>query len=70
MNHFLELKIFERARTVLIRPEHVAAIEHRDDDPYVRIYMVSGDIFLVEPGQFSASKLVNRTTHAGMRVLK
>ena len=70
MNLFLELKIWNKERTVFVRPEHVAAIERRDVDPYEYIYLVSGDVFLVERGQFSPNKLVNRTSHAGMRVLK
>jgi len=70
MNHFLELKIWDRDRTVAVRPEHVCAVEHRDDDPYDFVYLISGDNFLVETGQFAINKLINHTGHAGMRVLK
>ena len=69
MNYFLELKIWGKDRTVFVRPEHVAAIERRDDDPYEFIYLTSGDTFLVERGQFAPNALINRTSHAGMRVL-
>lgn len=68
VNYFLELKIHDKDRTVTVRPEHVSAVERRDDDPYEYVYMLSGDIFVVERGQFSLNKLINKTTHAGMRV--
>lgn len=68
MNHFLELKIYEKDRTVLVRPEHVSTVEIRDDGPTV-VTMTNADVFWFEPGQFVVSKLINRTSHAGMRVL-
>lgn len=70
MNYFLELKIWDRDRTVGVRPEHVSAIEHRDDDPYDYVYMLSGEVFTVERGQVSMNKLINHTQHAGLKVLK
>lgn len=69
MNHFLCLKIHDKDRMVWVRPEHVAAVERRDDDPYEYVYLSSGDVFVVERGQFAMSTLINRTSHAGMRVL-
>ena len=69
MNHFLELKIHNKDRVVFVRPEQVAAIERRDDDPYEFLYLASGETFLIERGQVSLSTLINRNTHAGMRAL-
>jgi hypothetical protein len=69
MNHFLELKIHDRDRTVAVRPEHVVAVERRDDDPYEVIILSTGDTYWVEPGQFWLNKLINHTGHAGMKVL-
>lgn len=69
MNHFLALKIWEKDRTVFVRPEAVAAVERRGDDEYQTIILNTGDTYWVEPGQFALNILVNRTGHAGMRVL-
>jgi hypothetical protein len=69
MNYFLELKIYNHRRVVRVRPEHVTAVEHRDDDPYEYVYLTSGDTFLIERGQLYLNTLINRTSHAGMRVL-
>lgn len=70
MNYFLELKIHGKDRTVSVRPEHVSAVERRDDDPYDYVYMLSGEVFTVERGQVSMNKLINHTQHAGLKVLK
>ena len=70
MNHFLELKIYDKDRTVFVRPEHVVAVDDREGDPYVVIVLSTADTYWVERGQFSVSKLINHTGHAGMRVLK
>jgi hypothetical protein len=69
MNYFLQLKIWDKDRTVYVRPEHVASVERRDDDPYLILTLASGNTYLVEPAQFVLNTLINRTTHAGMRVL-
>lgn len=69
MNYFLALKIYGKDRVVSVRPEHVSAVERRDDDPYLYVYLSSGDIFLVEPNQFVLNTLINHTGHAGMRVI-
>jgi hypothetical protein len=69
MNYFLELKIHEKDRTILVRPEHVAAVQRDGDYEYDVIIMCTGDTFWVERGQFSVNKLINHTGHAGMRVL-
>lgn len=68
MNYFLELKVFNRDRTVWVRPEHVSAVDRRDDDPYVYVSLINGEQYIVERGQFTLNTLVNRTGHAGMRV--
>lgn len=70
MNYFLTLKIWEKDRTIAVRPEHVSAVEHRDDDPYEYVYLLSGDVFLVERGTFAVNRLINHTSHAGLKVLK
>ncbi|HEX9089794.1 MAG TPA: hypothetical protein VF867_20040 [Arthrobacter sp.] len=67
MNYFLELTLSDMEGTVLIRPEHVSAIELIDDEIIVRLS--NGVAYCVEPHQFVPNKLINRTSHAGMRVL-
>jgi len=68
MNYFIELKIFERARVVAVRPEHVSAVSRSDDDRYDLVVLMSGDTYCVEKGQFILNTLMNKNTHAGMRV--
>lgn len=69
MNHFIELDLHDNRGTVQVRPEHVSSIETCEEDSCVIIRMLSGVGYCVEPGQFVVSKLVNRTSHAGMRVI-
>ena len=68
MNHFLELTLTDDEGTVLVRPEHVSAVELIGEEIIVR--MSSSVAYTVEPGQFTVSKLINHTGHAGMRVIK
>jgi hypothetical protein len=70
MNHFLELKVWNKDRTLYVRPEHVSSIERRDDDPYLIMSLANGLTYLVEPGQFTVNKLINHTSHAGLKVIK
>ena len=71
MNHFLELTLCddEKGIIVYVRPEHVSAVEHFEGEQHVVVRMTNGMTYQAEPGQFTISKLINRTTHAGMRVL-
>jgi hypothetical protein len=69
MNYFIELKIWDRDRTLTVRPDHVVAVERRDDEPYEVIILSTGDTFWIERGQFWLNKLTNHTSHAGMKVL-
>lgn len=70
MNYFLELELYAGEGYVMVRPEHVAAVEDRSHGEYVTVRMIGGAAYMVEPGQFVVSKLINHTGHAGMRVLK
>ena len=67
MNHFLKLKLHEKDRYIFVRPEHVAIVEPRED--YDSVTTSTGDVYWVEPGQFTLHTLINKNTHAGMRVL-
>lgn len=69
MNYFLELELYDEPGTVLLRPEHVSAIEPGEDGAYVIVRSSSGVGYCVKPGQVFVSKLIHRTQHAGMRVL-
>lgn len=69
MNHFLELKLCDGEGTVYVRPEHVSAIEHFEGENHVVVRMANGEGYLVEPSQFTVSKLINHTSHAGMKVI-
>jgi hypothetical protein len=69
MNHFLRLKIHGKDRYISVRPEHVAAVIADEGGDYATILLVTGDSYWVEPGQFTLHTLINKNTHAGMRVL-
>lgn len=66
MNYFIELKIFERDRRINVRPEAVAAVQSGDE--FDEVILNTGDTYWVEKGQFILNTLMNKNTHAGMRV--
>jgi hypothetical protein len=69
MNYFLELKIFGEDSVVLLRPEAVVAVERLEGAEFELVISRTGEKYEVEKGQFVPNKLINKTTHAGMRVL-
>lgn len=69
MNYFLELELYDEEGTVLVRPEHVSAIEPGEDEAYVIVRMNNTVGYCVKAGQVFVNKLIHRTQHAGMRVL-
>lgn len=70
MNYFLELKIYGEEASVYVRPEAVGAVVSRDGEDFDVVVMAYGDAaWQIDKGQFVLNKLINRTSHAGMKVL-
>lgn len=68
MNYFLSLDL-EGGGTILIRPESVAVIERDDAYDFDIIVTTAGEEYAVRKGQFAPNIMINRTSHAGLRVL-
>lgn len=68
MNYFLRLELIESG-VIIIRPEAVAVIERFEEEDYDILITTCGELYAVRRGQFAPNILINRTSHAGMRVL-
>ena len=67
MNHFISLKLTDGG-TLTVRPEHISAVRVYDGD-YETIILTNGHGYEIHRGQFGLDKLINHTSHAGVRVL-